>query len=37
MGLKRNAQEALVRAMLLRAEVVVHLGDDTVPSPDALR
>ena len=37
MGLNRNTQEALVRALLLRAAVVVHLEDDTVPSPDALR
>ncbi len=37
MGLNRNTQEALVRALLLRAEVVVHLEDATVPSPDALR
>jgi hypothetical protein len=37
MGLNRNTQEALVRAMLLRAAVIVHLEDDTVPSPDALR
>jgi hypothetical protein len=37
MGLNRNTQEALVRALLLRANVIVHLEDDTVPSPDALR
>jgi hypothetical protein len=36
MGLNRNTQEALVRAMLLRGEVVVHLEEDTVPSPDSL-
>ena len=37
LGLNRNTQKALVRALLLRAEVVVHLEDDTVPSPDALQ
>jgi hypothetical protein len=37
MGLNRNTHEALLRALLLRAEVVVHLEDDTVPSQDALR
>ena len=36
-GLNRNTQEVLVRARLLRAAVIVHLEDDTVPSPDALR
>jgi hypothetical protein len=37
MGLNRNTQEALVRAIRLRADMIVHLEDDTVPSPDALR
>lgn len=37
LGLCRNTHEALFRAYQLRAEVIVHLEDDTVPSPDALR
>lgn len=36
-GLNLNTQEVLVRAFKLRADIIVHLEDDTVPSPDALR
>jgi len=36
LGLNRNTQAVLVRAMKLRPDVLVHLEDDTVPSPDAL-
>lgn len=37
LGLNRNTQAALMRAFDLKAQVIVHLEDDTVPSPDALR
>lgn len=37
MGLNRNTHEAVFRSFKLRADVMVHLEDDTVPSPDALR
>jgi cellulose synthase/poly-beta-1,6-N-acetylglucosamine synthase-like glycosyltransferase len=37
LGLNRNTHDALFRAYQLRADVIVHLEDDTVPSPDALR
>ena len=37
LGLNKNTHEALFRAYRLRADVIVHLEDDTVPSPDALR
>lgn len=36
LGLNRNTQEALFRAQQLKPEIVLHLEDDTVPSPDAL-
>ena len=36
LGLNRNTHDALFRAYQLRADVIVHLEDDTVPSPDAL-
>lgn len=37
LGLNRNTQHALGRAFRAKAEMVVHVEDDTVPSPDALR
>jgi hypothetical protein len=37
LGLNRNTHEAVFRAFKLRADVTLHLEDDTVPSPDALR
>lgn len=37
LGLNKNTHDALFRAYQLRADVIVHLEDDTVPSPDALR
>jgi hypothetical protein len=37
LGLKRNTYEAVFRAFKLRADVTLHLEDDTIPSPDALR
>jgi GT2 family glycosyltransferase len=37
LGLNRNTHDALFRAYQLRADVIVHLEDDAVPSPDALR
>jgi hypothetical protein len=37
LGLNRNTQAALLAAWRLRPGVIVHLEDDTVPSPDALR
>jgi hypothetical protein len=37
LGLNKNTHDALFRAFQLRADVIVHLEDDTVPSPDALR
>jgi hypothetical protein len=36
LALNRNTQKSLVRALLLRAEVVVQLEDDTVLGPDAM-
>jgi hypothetical protein len=36
LGLKKNTRDALFRAFQVRADVIVHLEDDTVPSPDAL-
>lgn len=36
-GLNRNTLAALMRAFHLKADRIVHLEDDTVPSPDALR
>jgi hypothetical protein len=35
--LNKNTHDALFRAVQLRTDVVVHLEDDRVPSPDALR
>jgi hypothetical protein len=37
LGLNRNTLAALMRAFHLKADHIVHLEDDTVPSPDALR
>ena len=37
LGLNRNTHDAVFRAFKLRADVTLHLEDDTVPSPDALR
>lgn len=37
LGLCKNTHAAVFRAYELRANVIVHLEDDTVPSPDALR
>jgi hypothetical protein len=37
LGLNRNTHEAVFRAFKLRADVTVHLEDDTVPSPVAFR
>lgn len=37
LGLNRNTQAALMRAFQAKADRTVHLEDDTVPSPDALR
>ncbi len=36
-GLNKNTHDAVFRAFKLRADVTLHLEDDTVPSPDALR
>jgi len=36
LGLNKNTHEAVYRAFKLRSDVMVHLEDDTVPSPDAL-
>lgn len=36
LGLNRNTNAAVERAIRLRADVAVHLEDDTVPAPDAL-
>lgn len=36
LGLNRNTHAALLRAAEAGAETIVHLEDDTVPSPDAL-
>jgi len=36
LGLCKNTHDAVFRAFQLRADVTVHLEDDTVPSPDAL-
>lgn len=37
LGLNRNTHKAVLRAIELRADTIVHLEDDTVPSTDALR
>ncbi|MCA9201588.1 MAG: hypothetical protein KDA59_00990 [Planctomycetales bacterium] len=37
LGLNKNTHDALFRAYQLRANVIVHIEDDTVPSPDALQ
>lgn len=37
LGLNRNTLATLMRAFHLKADHIVHLEDDTVPSPDALR
>jgi hypothetical protein len=37
LGLNENTHAALFRAYELRADRIVHIEDDTVPSPDALR
>lgn len=37
LGLNRNTYAAVHRAFEMRASVSLHLEDDTVPSPDALR
>ena len=37
LGLNRNTLAALMRAFHLKSDHIVHLEDDTVPSPDALR
>jgi hypothetical protein len=36
LGLNKNTHDVLFRAFQLRADVIAHLEDDTVPSPDAL-
>jgi hypothetical protein len=36
-GLNRNTHEVLTRALHLGADIIVHLEDDRVPSPDAMR
>jgi hypothetical protein len=35
--LTKNSKDVLFRAFQLRADVIVHREDETVPSPDALR
>lgn len=37
LGLNKNTHDAFFRAYQLRADVIVHIEDDTVPSPDALQ
>ena len=36
LGLNKNTHDAVYQAFKLRADVMLHLEDDTVPSPDAL-
>lgn len=36
LGMYKKTHEAILRAFKLRADVTLHLEDETVPSPDAM-